>query len=98
MLNNLPPIRMLQFSIPPERRGGTTIVEQNTVAPLDPSDRWRLFAIAARGSAVKSAQDVDLYAAQLRARRALTHIYTHDRKDWLQITRSRGRHGLPAAQ
>ena len=55
--------------------------------PFDPSDRWRVFAAAARGSAVKSAQDVDLYAAQLRARRALTHIYTHDRKDWLQSTR-----------
>ena len=54
---------------------------------MDPSDRWRLFAVAARGSAVKSVQDVDLYAAQLRARRALTHIYTHDRKDWLQILR-----------
>jgi len=61
--------------------------EQNTVAPLDPGDRWRLFAVAAHGSAVKSAQDVDLYAAQLHARRALalTHIYTHDRK-WLQST------------
>jgi hypothetical protein len=61
--------------------------EQNTVAPLDPGDRWRLFAVAARGSAVKSAQDVDLYAAQLHARRALAliHMYTHDRK-WLQRT------------
>src|SRR6266851_7290561 len=77
--SNQHPIRILQFSIPPERHGGTSIFAQNTVAPLDPSDRWRLFAIAARGSAVKSAQDVDLYAAQLRARRALTHIYTHDR-------------------
>ena len=83
---NRHPIRMLPFLIPPERQGGTTIIEQNTVAPLDPSDRWRLFAVAARGSAVKSVQDVDQYAAQLRARRTLTHIYTHDRKDWLQIT------------
>src|SRR5260370_3312471 len=96
--SNQHPIRILQFSMPPERQGGTTIFEQNTVASLDPSDRWRLFAVAARGSAVKSAQDVDLYAAQLRARRALTHIFTYDRKDWLQITRFRGRHGLPAAQ
>ena len=69
--SNRHPIRRLQFSIPPERQGGTTIIEQNTVAPLDPSDRWRLFAVAARGSAVKSVQDVDLYAAQLRARRTL---------------------------
>jgi hypothetical protein len=84
--SNQHPIRMLQLTIPPERQGGTTIFEQNTVAPLDPGDRWRLFAVAARGSAVKSAQDVDLYAAQLRARRALTHTYTHDRKDWLQST------------
>jgi hypothetical protein len=84
---NRHPIRMLQFSIPPERQGGTTLLEQNTVAPLDPSDRWRLFAAAARGSAMKRAQDVDLYVAQLRARRALTHIYTHDRKDWLPIPR-----------
>ena len=63
---------------------------------LGASDRWRVFAVAARGIAVKGTQDVDLYAAQLRARRALTHQYTHDRKDWLQSARFRRGHGVPA--
>jgi hypothetical protein len=38
------------------------------VMRLDPSDRWRHFAIAACDSLLKSQQDVALYAARLRAR------------------------------
>jgi hypothetical protein len=62
---------------------------KSTVAPLKPSDRWRLFAVSALGSTVKSAQEVGLYAAQLRARRAVTHIYTHEGKIWMRSTRPR---------
>ena len=29
--SNRHPIRMLQFSVPPKRQGGTTTIEQNTV-------------------------------------------------------------------
>jgi hypothetical protein len=35
-----------------------------------PGDRWRLFAIAACGCLVMGHQEVALYAARLRARRA----------------------------
>lgn len=50
----------------------------------DPSDRWRLFAVAASATSVNSQQNVDLYAARLRTRRASPHIYTRDRKSWLR--------------
>jgi hypothetical protein len=51
---------------------------------LDPSNRWRLFAVAASGTSVNSQQEVDLYLAQLRTRRASPVIYAHGRKVWLR--------------
>jgi len=62
------------------------INEPGIVAPLDPSGRWRHFAVAAYINTAKS-QQVDLYAARLRARRTFHPIYTHGRRVWLQITR-----------
>jgi hypothetical protein len=61
------------------------INQQSFVALLDSSDRWRLFAVAACVSAVKSQQQVDLYAARLRARRAFHHVYAHGRGVWLRV-------------
>jgi hypothetical protein len=43
---------------------------RDSVVRLDPGGRWRLFAVAACGCRVKSQQEVPLYAARLRARRA----------------------------
>jgi len=63
-----------------------TVNEPSIVAPLDPSGRWRLFAVAAGISTAKS-QQMDLYAAQLRARRTFHHVYAHGRRVWLQVTR-----------
>ena len=59
--------------------------EPSIVAPLDPSGRWRLFAVAACIQTAKS--QMDLYAAQLRARRTFHHVYAHGRRVWLQVTR-----------
>ena len=56
--------------------------------PLEPSDRWRLFAVAARDNALKSEQELELYAERLRARRAMTHAYSHGRGVWLQGART----------
>jgi hypothetical protein len=51
-----------------------------TEAMAHPGDRWRLFAVAACGGAVKGQQEVHLYVERLRARRAQTPIYTYGRK------------------
>jgi hypothetical protein len=51
---------------------------------VDPGDRWRLFAVAASATLVNGQQDVDLYVARLRMRRATPHSYTHDRAAWLR--------------
>jgi hypothetical protein len=45
--------------------------------PTEPSDRWRLFAIAAQKRS--EGREVELYATRLRARRATTHMYRLDR-------------------
>ena len=42
----------------------------NPVVRRDPGDRWRLFAVAACGGAVKSQHEGALYVERLRARRA----------------------------
>jgi hypothetical protein len=57
------------------------------VARRDPGDRWRLFAVAACGGAVKSQQEVDLYVERLRARQALSQLHNYGRKVWLQMIR-----------
>jgi hypothetical protein len=54
----------------------------STVARRDPGDRWRLFAVAACGGAVKSQQEVALYVELLRARQALTQIHNLNRPDF----------------
>jgi hypothetical protein len=51
----------------------------------DPGDRWRLFAVAARGGAEKSQQEVDLYVELLRARQASSQLHNYGRKVWLQM-------------
>jgi hypothetical protein len=61
----------------------------NPVAPRDAGDRWRLFAVAACGGALKSQHELALYVERLRARRALTQVHAYGRKDWLPMTRIR---------
>jgi hypothetical protein len=56
--------------------------EPRIVASLDPSGRWRHFAVAACISTANS-QQVDLYAVRLRARRTFHPIYAHGRRGWL---------------
>jgi hypothetical protein len=51
---------------------------------LDPSNRWRCFAVAASGTSVNTQQENDLYVARLRARRASPMIYANGRKVWLR--------------
>jgi len=56
----------------------------NSAGGVDPSDRWRIFAVAASATSVNSQQGVGLYVARLRARRASSHIYTHAHTAWLR--------------
>jgi hypothetical protein len=51
---------------------------------VDPSDRWRRFAVAASATSVIGQQNVDLYVARLRTRRASPRIYPHARTAWLR--------------
>jgi len=53
-----------------ERQVNSILDGQISVMRLDPSDRWRTFAVAACESLAQSEQEVALYAAQLRARRS----------------------------
>jgi hypothetical protein len=59
----------------------------SNVARRDPGDRWRLFAVAACGGAVKSQREVDLYVERLRARQASSQLHNYGRKAWLQMIR-----------
>jgi hypothetical protein len=61
----------------------------NPVARLDAGDRWRHFAVAACGAAVKSQHEVALYVERLRARRAPTQVPAYGHKNWLPTTRVR---------
>ena len=46
-------------------------------ATAHPGNRWRLFAVAACGSAVRGQHEADVYVGRLRARRAQTPIPTY---------------------
>ena len=48
-----------------------------TETTAHPGNRWRLFAVAACGGAVKGHEEADLYVKRQRARRAPTPIYTY---------------------
>jgi hypothetical protein len=61
----------------------------NPVARLDAGDRWRHFAVAACGGAVKSQNEVALYVERLRARRASTQVHAYGGKHWLPKARVR---------
>jgi hypothetical protein len=51
-----------------------------TETTAHPGNRWRLFAVAACGSAVRGQQEADLYVGRLLARRAQTPILTFGRR------------------
>ena len=52
-------------------------------APLGPTNRWRPYAVAMIDQAIRRHPGMDLYAARLRARRALIPHYLHGGKVWL---------------
>jgi hypothetical protein len=52
-----------------------------TETTAHPGNRWRHFAVAACGGAMKGQQEADLFVERLRARRAPTPIHTYCRSD-----------------
>jgi hypothetical protein len=55
-------------------------------ATAHPGNRWRLYAVAACGSAVRGQHEADLYVGRLRARQAQTPIPTYGRRrGWLKM-------------
>lgn len=82
------PVHFLQIWILPNRNGLTPSYEQRAFEPAQLADKWCLVASGnPRGGAVTIHQDVDLYAARIRAGVELAHTAVRGRKLWLQVAR-----------
>jgi hypothetical protein len=67
------------------RRRGLSPKAEWLGTPLDLSNRWRPYAVAMSGDAMRRHPEIDLYVARLLSRRASIPNYSQGGKVWLPL-------------